>query len=329
MATFVREVLSEVEAVPGVVSTGVALGAPFAGGAATMSYEVEGIVPAEGEEFNSEYQVITHGYFRTMGIPILEGRGIEPADEEGEGDPLVVVVNQAFARRHWGESSPLGHRISFYDDTPMEVVGVSGNVRHFSFDRAPRPEVYVPYLKDPWPFMSLVVKTPGEPASLSEPVRRAVLAVDPDQPVYGVRSMDQVLTESTGQRRFTVQLLGLFAALAMVLALVGVYGVMAYAVSLRVYEVGIRVALGAPQTSILWMTLRGGVRLAALGLGMGVAGALALTRVMRSLLYGVSPWDPMVFALAAAGLAVAVLVAAYLPAKRATAVDPATVLRGE
>jgi predicted permease len=329
MAAFVREMLRGTEEVPGVTSAGVALGAPFAGGAATMSYEVEGIMPAEGEDFASEYQVVTHDYFRTMSIPILKGRGLEPADGEGEGNPLVVVVNQAFARRHWGDESPLGQRINFFDDTPMEIVGVSGNVRHFSFERAPRPEAYVPYYKDPWPFLSLVVKTEGDPRSLMEPVRQAVLGVDPDQPVYGVRTMEQVLTESTGQRRFTVELLGLFAALAMVLALVGVYGVMAYAVSLRIQEMGIRVALGAPKGRILWMTLRSGIRMAILGLAVGVGGGLALTRVMRSLLYGVSPWDPGVFSLAALILATAVMAAAYLPARRAASLDPARVLRSE
>jgi predicted permease len=329
MAGFVREMLAEVERVPGVEAAGVALGAPFAGGAATMAYEVGGILPAEGEEFASEYQVITPDYFRVMGIPILEGRGLEAADGEGEGGPLVVVVNESFARRHWGQESPLGKQITFYDDTPLEIVGVSRNVRHFSFERAPRPEVYVPYLKDPWPFLSLVVKTQGDTRALADPVRRAVLAVDPEQPVYGVRPMVQVLAESTGQRRFTVELLGLFAVLAMALALVGVYGVMAYAVSLRIQEVGIRVALGAPKGRILWMTLRSGVRLAALGLGSGILGALALTRVMRSLLYGVSPWDPGVFSMAALFLAAAVLVAAYLPARRAAGLDPASVLRSE
>jgi len=329
MALFVKEVLREVESLPGVASAGVALGAPFAGGAATMSYDVEGIIPGEGEDFASEYQVVTPDYFRTMGIPILEGRGITPADEVGEGNPRVAVVSEAFARRHWGEESPLGQRVTFYDDTFMEIVGVSGNVRHFSFERAPRPEVYVPYLLDPWPFLSLVVKTPGDPGALVESVGRAVLAVDPDQPLYGVRPMSQVLRESTGQRRFTVELLGLFAALAVGLALVGVYGVMAYMVSLRVSEMGIRVALGAKKNQILWLSLRGGLRLAFLGLAMGLAGSMGLARILGSLLYGVSPTDLGVLTISAAGLTVSVLAAAYLPARRAAGLDPATVLRGE
>ena len=292
-----------------------------------MAYEVEGIVSAEGDDFTSEYQVVTTDYFQTMGIPILEGRGLTSADEVGEGGPRVAVVTEAFARRHWGEESPLGHRITFYDDTPMEIVGVSGNVRHFSFERAPRPEVYVPYLLDPWPFLSLVVKTEGDPGALAEPVRRAVLAVDPDQPLYGVRPMSQVLSESTGQRRFTVELLGLFAGLAILLAVVGVYGVMAYTVTLRLHEISIRVAMGASKQKILWLSLRSGIRLAVLGLALGVVGSLVSTRAMATLLYGVSPTDPVILALTALTLAGSVLAAAYVPARRAAGTDPASVLR--
>jgi putative ABC transport system permease protein len=327
MASFVRDLLAEVEEVPGVASAGVALGAPFAGGAATMTYEVEGVSTAEGEDFDSEYQVVTSAYFPTMGIPILEGRGLVSDDEVGEAGPLVAVVSEAFARRHWGDESPLGKRIAVFDDTWMEIVGVSGNVRHFSFEREPRPEIYAPYLLDPWPFFSLVVKTQGDPVALASSVRGAVLTVDPDQPLYSVRSMDQVLKESTGQRRFMVDLLSLFAALAVGLALVGVYGVMAYMVSLRDREMSIRVALGAPRGEVLWLSLRSGVRLAFLGLVAGTAASLALARVLESLLYGVSPWDPGILSLTCATLGGAVLAAAYLPARRAAGTDPARVLR--
>lgn len=329
MASFVRDLLREVEEVPGVASAGVALGAPFAGGAATMSYEVEGIVPSEGEDFNSGYQVVTSAYFPTMGIPILEGRGLAPDDEAGDGPPLVAVVSEAFARRHWGDESPLGNRILVFDDTWMEIVGVSGNVRHFSFERAPRPEIYAPYLRDPWPFFSVVAKTQGDPGLLVSSVREAVLAVDPDQSIYSLRTMDQVLRDSTGQRRFLVDLLSLFASLAVGLALLGVYGVMAYMVSLRDREMSIRVALGAPRGQVLWLSLRGGVRLAFLGLLVGTAASLGLARILESLLYGVSPWDPGIFSLTGVLLGGAVLVAAYLPARRAAGTDPARVLRDD
>jgi len=184
-------------------------------------------------------------------------------------------------------------------------------------------------MKDPWPFLSLVVKTSGDAASLVDPVRQAGLRVDPDQALYATRPMTEVLRESTGQRRFTVELLGLFAALAVGLALVGVYGVMAYMVNLRVHEIGIRVALGAPRNQILWLSLRGGVRLAIFGLIVGVGGSMALTRLMGSLLYGVSPWDPVFLLFTGCALAGAVVLAAYIPARRAAGLHPATVLRSE
>ncbi|MEE8385399.1 MAG: ABC transporter permease, partial [Dehalococcoidia bacterium] len=327
--TFVREMLAGVEAVPGVSSAGVVLVAPFSGGAATMSYDVEGMVPGEGEDFSSEYQVVTPDYFRTMGIPFLAGRTPEAVDDEVEGGADVIVVNEAFAQRHWGEENPLGQRVTFGGDGFKEIIGVVGNVRHFGFDRAPRPEAYYSYYSDPWPFLSLVVKTEVEPWSLAEPVRRQILALDPDQPVYAVSQLEEKLSESTGQRRFTMELLGIFAALAILLAVVGVYGVMAYSVSLRIHEMGIRAALGAARGEILRLTLGSGLRMATIGLAAGVVGSLGLTRFMSSLLYGVSPTDPMVLSLSALLLTGIVMMAAYFPAERATRVDPASVLRHE
>jgi putative ABC transport system permease protein len=269
-------------------------------------------------------------YLNTMGIPFLAGRGFEAGDEEGEGEPSVVIINEALARRHWGSpENALGQGIRYHQDEFMEIVGVVGDIRHFSYDRAPRPEAYTPYQRDPWPFFSLVVKTQGDPLGMAEPVRRAVTALDPAQPVYDVKTMDAALWESVGQERFSVLLLGLFASLAVVLAVVGVYGLMAYAVTLRIREMGIRVALGAARGQILWLSLRGGIRLTVLGLALGVACALSLTRLMASMLYGVSPWDPGVLVITGAVLTGAVVVAAYLPARRASGTDPASVLRME
>jgi predicted permease len=329
METFVREMLAGVEALPGVSSSAVVLVAPFSGGAATMSYDVEGVVPGEGEDFSSEYQVVTPDYFLTMGIPLLAGRTPEAVDDEVEGGADVIVVNEAFAQRHWGEESPLGQRVTFDGEGFKEIIGVVGNVRHFAFDQAPRPEAYYSYYSDPWPFLSLVVKTEVDPWSLAGPVRRQILAVDPDQPVYAVSPLEEKLSESTGQRRFTMELLGIFAALAILLAVVGVYGVMAYSVSLRIHEMGIRAALGAGRGEILRLTLGSGLRMATIGLAAGVVGSLGLTRFMSSLLYGVSPTDPMVLSLTALLLTGIVMMAAYLPAERATRVDPASVLRYE
>jgi len=330
LRAFARELLAEAETVPGVRSAGLTLGAPFTGGAATLTYEAEGLQPEPGEEFSAGYQPVTADFFATMGMPFLAGRGLEPADEEGEGEARVVVVNEALARQRWGGvEEALGKGIRFSQDEFMRVVGVVGNVRRFALDQAPAAEAYPPFLRDAWPFFSLVVKAQGDPRSLTGPLRDAVLGLDPQQPVYGVKTLEAALSDSVGQERFTVQLLGLFAGLALVLAVVGVYGLMAYSVSLRVREIGIRVALGAPRGTVLWTSLRGGVRLAVIGLGIGLVGALIGTRLMRSLLYGVSPTDPLVLMAAVGILAVAVLTAAWLPARRAAGMNPANVLRSE
>jgi predicted permease len=307
-----------------------AMGTPFGGGRATLTYDVEGIVSESGDEFESEFQAVSSDYFPTLGVSLLAGRWIEPADEEDVGAPRVALINEALALRHWGNpQAALGQRVRYLTEEYQEIIGVVGNFRQESYDRAPRPEAYVPFLNDPWPFFTVIAKTRGDATTLTGPVRQAVLALDPLQPLSIVRTMEDAVWESVGRERFTVQLLGLFAAVAMCLALVGVYGVMAYMVSLRVREIGVRVALGAPRQQILWLSLRSGVRLAVLGLVLGLAGSLALTQVMRNLLYGVRPWDPAVLSLTGLALAGAVVAAAYLPARRAAALDPAQVLRNE
>jgi predicted permease len=330
LAQFSRDLLREVRNIPGVISAGMAMGTPFGGGRATLTYDVEGILPEGGDEFESELQAVSSEYFPTLGVPLLAGRWIEAADEEGVGAPGVALINEALALRHWGSpEGALGQRVRYLTEEYQEIVGVVGNFRQESYDRAPRPEAYVPFLRAPWPLFTVVAKTRGDPATLMAPVRQAVLALDPLQPLSTVRTMETAVWESVGQERFTVQLLGLFAALAMSLALVGVYGVMSYMVSLRVHEIGVRVALGAARQQILWLSLRSGVRLAVLGLVLGLAGSLALTQVMRNLLYGVRPWDPVVLSLTGLALAGAVVVAAYLPARKAAGLDPALVLRDE
>ncbi len=243
-AAFVQQVTDRVSALAGVVSAGFALAHPFSGTAATLSYQVEGIPDPPDGRFVGEYQVITPDYFRTLGMPLLAGRTFTERDHADA--PPVAVVNEAMARRHWPGEDPVGRRITFGgEDNFMEIVGVVGDVRHFAFDRQPRPEVYVPYAYDPWPFMALLVRAEKDPLSLVGAVRAQILAVDPEQPVYGVQTMDEVLRGSTRERRFTVELLGLFATVAVVMALVGIYGVMNLTMSRRIHEFGIRLALGA------------------------------------------------------------------------------------
>ncbi|UCC48946.1 MAG: ABC transporter permease, partial [Gemmatimonadota bacterium] len=324
---FVREVIGGVSGLPGVSSSGTVLALPFTGMAATLTYSIEGVT-ASDEELATEYQAVTSGYFRTMGIPLLKGRTL--SDDDNVDAPRVVVINETLARRHWPGEDPVGRRIAIGDESnSLEIVGVVGDIRHFSYDRAPRPEAYMSYFQDPWPMMGLVVRAETDPLSLVGAVRREILAVDSDQPVYAVNSMDRVLAESIRPRRFTVQLLGLFAGVAIALALVGVYGVISYTLSRRVQEMGIRMALGAGQGDVLHLGLSWGLKLVLLGTGIGLVAAIALTRFISSLLYGTSATDPAVFLAVSVMLTAAAALAAFVPAQRAARRDPLAALRYE
>ncbi|UCC71034.1 MAG: ABC transporter permease [Gemmatimonadota bacterium] len=325
-AAFVRDVIARVDRLPGVSSAAMVLALPFSGTAATLRYGVEGQTADPDDDLATEYQVITPAYFRTMGIPLRQGRTFDERDgADGRG---VAVINETFARRHWPGDDPVGRRILF-GETPLEIVGVVGDVRHFGYDRPPRPEVYAPFAWDSWPFMALVVRAEVEPASLLDAVRAEVGAVDPDLPVYEVNTMEGVLSDSIRQRRFTVQLLALFAAVAVVLAVVGIYGVMSYSLNRRVHEMGIRLALGAERVEVLRLGMRWGLKLVSVGVLIGLVASLALTRLISSLLYGISTVDPAVYLGVAAVLIAAAALAAYIPARRAARLEPLVALKYE
>jgi putative ABC transport system permease protein len=263
-----------------------------------------------------------------MGIPLIAGRGF--TDRDDAKAPNVFLVNETLARLHWPGEDPVGKRISIGGEEDYgEIVGVVGDVRHFSFDRRPRPEMYAPYAYDPWPFMALIVRTETETLSVAGPIRSQILAVDPQQPVYGVRTMEQVLRDSTQQRRFTVQLLGLFAAIAIVLALIGIYGVMSYSMSQRFHEMGVRLALGARRAQVLKLAMGWGLKLVFVGIVLGLGLSFALTRFASNLLYGISPTDPPVFIGVSFLLVSAAALAAYIPAHRVSRADPMVALRYE
>ena len=326
-AAFVRRVTERIGALPGVVSVGVALTHPFSGSGASFGYRVAG-VPDPEERPIGEYQVVTPGYFRTMGIPLLSGRGFTTRDDAEA--PEVFIVNETMAKLHWPAEDPIGKRIGVFSEEDYgEIVGVVGDVRHFGFDRAARPEIYAPYAYDPWPFMALVVRTEKEPLSYTGAVRSQILAVDPEQPVYGVRSMDQVLRDSTHQRRFTVQLLGLFAVIAILLALIGIYSVMSYSMSQRLHEMGVRLALGARRSQVLKLAMGWGLKLVLIGIVLGLGLSFALTRFASSLLYGISPTDPVVFMSVSLLIVSVAALATYIPAHRVSRADPIEALRYE
>jgi putative ABC transport system permease protein len=228
--------------------------------------------------------------------------------------------------------NPIGKRISFggqEESDYTEIVGVVGDVRHFRFDMPPKPEAYSPYDQDPWPFMALVVRTEKDPLKLAGPVRSEIRAVDPDQPVYRVSTMDEVLWSSTRQRRLVVQLLGLFATVAIALALVGIYGVMSYSVGQRIHEFGLRMALGAKRAEVLKLAMEWCLKLVLTGVAIGLAASFVFTRFLSSLLYGISATAPLIYASVSLLLVGAAVTAAFIPARKASRVDPAIALRYE
>jgi putative ABC transport system permease protein len=269
-----------------------------------------------------------------MGIPLRAGRVFTASDRENS--PAVAIVSEQLARQLWGDQDPVGRFVDA--DLPgvaprVTVVGVVGDIRQSTLAEEPPPVLYLPYLQAPRTFflqvMAFVVRTQADPASMAEVLRREVSKVDPNLPVYHVATMDQVVWTSVAEPRFQTLLLGAFSALALLLAAIGIYGVMSYSVASSIREIGVRLALGARAQDVASMFVRRGLLLTSAGLLLGVAGALALTRLLSNMLYSVTPTDPVAFIAALCVLVAAALLASYAPARRAAAVDPAVALRHE
>jgi len=328
---FYNDLLQRVQHLPGIESAAFVNYLPLGGANSSDNYLVEGAPePPPGKENDGRYRVCTPDYFQTMGIRLRSGRGFTEQDKAGT--PPVVIVNEALARKHWPNQEAVGKRIRFYgplDKAPwIEVVGVVQDVKH-ELDLPVTPEFYLPHAQDSWNAMILVAKTRVEPTSLAPQIRQQVWAIDKDQPVFDVFTMQQVRSMSVTLQSFSSVMLAIFAAVALVLAAVGIYGVMAYAVTQRTHEIGIRMALGARGSDVVKLIVRQGMVLAITGVVLGVAGSLALTRFMAKLLVGVEPTDPLTFAAVSFCLLAAALLACYLPARRATKVDPLVALRYE
>jgi putative ABC transport system permease protein len=265
-----------------------------------------------------------------MGISIVRGRGF--TDQDKAGAPPVVIVNEAFVRKHWPGADPIGKRIRFYgplERAPwMQVVGVIADVKH-ELNLAVTPEYYLPHAQNPWNAMVLVAKTSVEPGSLAGALRQQVWAIDKDQPVFDVKTMQEVRSTSVAVYSFSSVMLGIFAFVALLLASIGIYGVMAFAVTQRTQEIGIRIALGARSVDVLKLVVKHGMKLALLGMVIGLAGSWAVTRFIEKLLVGVEATDLLTFSVVSVCLLVAAFVACYLPARRATKVDPLVALRYE
>ncbi len=320
--------------VPGVVAAGGTSNIPFGGNWSSASFNVEGYQPPTGTPQPwGDMRAVTTSYLPAIRVPLKAGRQFTEADRLG-GAP-VCIVDEALVRRYWPNTDPIGKRITFNrltDPSPrwITVVGVVGHILHTGLDdERGRVQVYFPISQIALPGLGFVVRTSGDPAAALPAMRAAVASVDPDLPLAAVSTMDDLITRTMGPRRFAVLLLGAFAALAVVLAMVGLYGVMSYTVTQRTRELGVRLALGADVPEVLGLVLRQGVWLSLLGVGIGLVAALALTRVMKSMLFGVGTTDPMTFIAVPVALVAVAFFASYFPARRATKVDPVEALRSE
>jgi putative ABC transport system permease protein len=323
---FYRQVVERLEALPGVQSAGAVSRLPLAGGNSDRGFQL----PGDNKRYNADIRVAAPTYFQTMGIPLLKGRGL--TEQDAQSSAQVAVVNDAFARSVLPGQDPIGKYILNFGPSPnrIQIIGVVGNVRHVGLETAPRPEAYLPFGQAHWPSAFMVVRTNvSDPLALTSAVQSAVWNVSKDVPLADIRTMQDVIANSTLRRKFTMLLLAIFAGLAMLLAAIGLYGVMSYAVSQRTHEIGIRMALGAQKTDVLRMVVRQGMGLVALGLVLGVVASVAATRLMAGLLFGVSATDPATFSVVAILLASVALAANYVPARRAAKVDAMVALRYE
>jgi len=329
---FFRDVTHRVETLPGVQSVGLISSAPLSGGVYAGGFSIEGrVATSETDDLVADRRMVSPEYFNALGIPLLKGRGFTDRDDKAATG--VAIVSQSWARRFLPNEEPLDKRIKLggRDSTRpwLSIVGIAGDVRDTALESDARPCVYLPYPQFPSSSMTLVVRAAFDPKPLMPAIRDEVWAVDKDQPVTEVKTMDQYVADSVSPRRLNATLLAIFASLALVLASVGIYGVMAYSVTQRTHEIGIRVALGAQSSDVIKLVVGHGMALVVVGVMIGLAGALALTRVMTSLLFGVSATDPITFAGVSVLLVAIALLASYIPARRATKVDPMIALRCE
>ena len=332
LVAFFNQAMERLQRLPGVRSAGMVNFLPLYGGlGSSTAFKIMGRPePPPGQEPGTDVRVVDAGYFQTMGIPLLRGRNF--SDVELREAKRVILINEALARKYFPNEEPIGQRLDVaMFETPVitEIVGVVGNVRYDSLiDEAP-PAVYFPHPELAYPFMTFVLRTDGDPAAIAPAVQREIRALDPNQPISDVRTMEQVMSEAVSRSRFNTLLLALFAGLATLLSAVGIFGVMNYSVALRTREIGLRLAIGAQPRQVLLLVLRQGLLLTVIGLVLGLGASLALTRLLSGLLFGVTAVDASTFATISLLLVLVSLLACYLPARRAMRIDPMLALRYE
>jgi putative ABC transport system permease protein len=330
---FIAQVLSRIRSDTRVMAAGAATHIPLSGNGPSFDFQIAGRPPAApGDEVKAQLSCATPDYFRAIGIPLLAGRALSDADSAGASS--VIVISDIMARRYWPGESPLGKRISFDQSRDgaavwREIVGVVQGVREAGLELEPEPQMYVPFSQFSMPFATLVVRTYGDPLAFAKSLHRAVASVNKNEPVSAIDTMGQVLDQSVASRKFSLLMLGFFAAIATLVASIGVYGVLSYALAQRRAEIGVRLALGASSQAVIWLVMKHGMSLATSGLCLGALGAWATTRLLSTSLYKVSVTDPFVFGAMSLLLLGVAMLASSLPAWRAAKVDPVGALRAE